>query len=84
MNGQSEQTARVRINSMIESAGFKTVDDGSGGASVSYEGDLRDPDMRKRLAGKKPDYHFYASNSTTPMAFLEAKKYPIRLDDALD
>lgn len=84
MNGQSEQAARVRINSMIEAAGFKTVDDGSGGASVGYEGDLRDPDMRKRLAGKKPDYHFYAPNSTTPMAFLEAKKYPSRLDDALD
>lgn len=84
MNGQSEQAARVRINSMIEAAGFKTVDDGSSGASVGYEGDVRDPDMRKRLAGKKPDYHFYAPNSTTPLAFLEAKKYPSRLDDALD
>ncbi len=84
MNGQSEQAARVRINSMIEAAGFKTVNDGADGASVGYEGDLRDADMRTRLAGKKPDYHFYAPNSTTPMAFLEAKKYPSRLDDALD
>ena len=82
----NEAHARVRINSMIESAGFKTHDYQLSDPSVEYERDVRNQVMRQRLsqAGKVPDYHFYAANSATPMAFLEAKRFQGgRLDDAL-
>ena len=81
----NEAHARVRINSMIESAGFKTHNYQRSDPSVEYEHNVRNLVMRQRLnqAGKVPDYHFYAPNSATPMAFLEAKRFGIKLDDAL-
>ena len=82
----NEAHARVRINSMIESAGFKTYNYQISDPSVGYEHDVRNIMMRERLnrAGKIPDYHFYAPNSATPMAFLEAKRFQgVKLDDAL-
>ena len=82
----NEAHARVRINSMIESAGFKTHNYTNADPSVEYEHDVRNVMMRKRLnqAGKVPDYHFYAPNSATPMAFLEAKRFQgVKLDNAL-
>ena len=82
----NEAHARVRINSMIESAGFKTHNYTNADASVGYEHDVRNIMMRQRLnqAGKVPDYHFYEPNSATPIAFLEAKRFQgVKLDDAL-
>ena len=83
----NEAHARVRINSMIESAGFKTHNFNISDPSVDYERDVRNAMMRDRLnkAGKVPDYHFYGPNSATPMAFLEAKRFQSgnKLDDAL-
>ena len=82
----NEAHARVRINSMIESAGFKTHNYIDSDPSVGYEHDVRNLMMRERLnrAGKVPDYHFYEPNSATPMAFLEAKRFQgVKLDDAL-
>ncbi len=83
----NEAYARVRINSMIESAGFKTYNFSTADPSVGYEGDVRNLTMRDRLnrAGKIPDYHFYGPDSATPMAFLEAKRVQgVKLEDALD
>ncbi len=82
----NEAHARVRINSMIESAGFKTHNFNSSDPSVEYERDVRNHLMRDRLnkAGKVPDYHFYEPNAATPMAFLEAKRFQgVKLEDAL-
>ena len=82
----NEAHARVRINSMIESAGFKTHNYQRSDPSIEYEHNVRNLVMRQRLnqAGKVPDYHFYAPNSATPMAFLEAKRFQgVKLDDAL-
>ena len=82
----NEAHARVRINSMIESAGFKTHNYIDSDPSVGYEHDVRNLMMRERLnrAGKVPDYHFYEPNSATPMAFLEAKRFQgVKLADAL-
>ena len=82
----NEAHARVRINSMIEAAGFKTHNYQSSDPSVGYERDVRNAMMRKRLnqAGGVPDYHFYEPNSATPIAFLEAKRpQGVKLDDAL-
>lgn len=82
----NEAHARVRINSMIEAAGFKTHNYTNADPSVEYEHDVRNIMMRDRLnqAGKVPDYHFYEPNSATPMAFLEAKRFQgVKLDDAL-
>ena len=82
----NEVDARVRINSMIESAGFKTHNYQVSDPSVGFERDVRNHVMRERLAqaGKIPDYHFYSPNSATPMAFLEAKRFQgVKLDDAL-
>ena len=82
----NEADARVRINSMIVSAGFKIEDYNVYDPSVSFERDVRNLVMRQRLnqAGKIPDYHFYEPNSATPLAFLEAKRFQgVKLDDAL-
>ena len=81
----NEAGARVRINSMIESAGFKTQNFSNSDPSVGYERDVRNVMMRDRLrkAGKIPDYHFYEPDSATPMAFLEAKRFGTKLDDAI-
>jgi len=85
--GTTEAYARVRINSMIESAGFKLTDYDSDDPSVGYERAVRNQIMNDRLkrAGKIPDYHFYPPDTATPIAFLEAKRIggPKKLDDAL-
>ena len=85
--GTTEAYARVRINSMIESAGFKLVDYDSNDPSVDYERAVRNQVMNDRLksAGKVPDYHFYPPNASTPIAFLEAKRIGgQKLDHALE
>ena len=81
----NEAHARVRIDSMIEAAGFKLTDYSVEDPSVSLERDVRNLQMRERLnrAGKIPDYHFYGAQSATPMAFLEAKRLGVKLEDAL-
>lgn len=81
----NEADARVRIDSMIESAGFKLMDYSNNDPSVSFERDVRNLAMRTRLLkeGGVPDYHFYAPNSATPLAFLEAKRLGSKLEDAL-
>ncbi len=82
----NEAHARIRINSMIESAGFKLTNSSVDDAFVRLEGAICDELMKSRLrkAGKRPDYHFYGPRSSKPIAFLEAKKMGIKLDDALD
>ena len=74
--GTTEAHSRVRINSMIELAGFKLTDYDSDDPSVDYERAVRNQIMNDRLrqAGGIPDYHFYPPNSATPIAFLEAKR----------
>ena len=87
MPNTNEAYSRVRINSMIESAGFKLTNFENCDASVGYEGAVRNALMRTRLneAGKRPDYHFYPPQSSTPIAFLEAKKIGgKKLEHALD
>lgn len=81
----NEADARVRIDSMIVSAGFKLADYNINDPSVSFERDVRNVQMQERLAsaGKIPDYHFYRPQSATPMAFLEAKRVGRKLEDAL-
>ena len=85
--GSTEAHSRVRIDSMIEAAGFNLTDYDNSSPSVGYEGAIRNLVMNDRLkqAGRIPDYHFYPPQGATPIAFLEAKRIGGQnLDSALD
>ena len=51
--------------------------------NVFLEGECKTEEQKKKLGKKRPDYILYETNSTAPLAIIEAKKPNTNLDFAL-
>lgn len=85
MSDQKEASARLKINKLLEHAGWKLVDDELGQANVSVENHLvADTDITastlgddfEKVGGGFADYVLYGQNRK-PLAVLEAKRSKI-------
>ena len=76
----NEQDVRRRINAQLLNLGWRFGPDGN----VTLEGDCKTPAQKKKLGRLRHDYALYQSNSTRPLAIIEAKGTDKNLDQALE